>query len=246
MKRAILFVSFGTGREEDFNKYLLPFKCDAKNKYGDTFDYYFALTSERILSKININIKNYKDTLDELKNSGYEEIYVVPLYFSRGVEYSKVALTTNEYKDKFKVIKCLNPIFEENKNVIDNYFKKSKNILFICHGSRSLNESLDKKYIEDVIINNGKNHYVSSTNEKDKINELIENIKNDGIEDILIVPILLTKGYHFTKDVVLDNNESFFSKIKGEGITCEVVDEALGENEFFRELVIKNIDKLIK
>lgn len=246
MKKAIVFVAFGTAKEEDFKKYLLPFKEDAEKKYGREFDYYFAVTSERILKKFNNKIKSYEDTLNSLKQNEYEEVYIVPLYFSRGLEYSKVEKILNFYKYSFKKLKYLKPIFEENEDILDDYFKISKNILFICHGSRNFNESLDKKFIEDKILYSGKKHYVSSTNEKDNIDELIKDIKEDGIESILIIPILLTKGYHFTKDIILDNDESFFSKLKKNNIKAKVLDKVLGEDESFRKLMMKNIDSIIK
>lgn len=246
MKKAIVFVAFGTAKEEDFKKYLLPFKEDSEKKYGKEFDYYFALTSERILKRFNNKIKSYEDTLNSLKENEYKEVYIIPLYFSRGLEYSKVEKLSNSYKDSFKTLKYLKPIFEENKDILDDYFKISKNILFICHGSRNSNESLDKKFIEYKILDSGKKHYVSSTNEKDNIDELIKNIKEDGIDDILIIPILLTKGYHFTKDIILDNGESFFSKLKKNNIKAEVLDKALGEDKLFRKLMMKNIDSIIK
>lgn len=43
MKKAIVFVAFGTAKEEDFKKYLLPFKEDSEKKYGKEFDYYFEI-----------------------------------------------------------------------------------------------------------------------------------------------------------------------------------------------------------
>ena len=60
--KAIVIVAFGTGKEEDFNKYLLPFKKDAKDKYGEDFDIFISLTSDKMIEKLKLGINNYEDT----------------------------------------------------------------------------------------------------------------------------------------------------------------------------------------
>lgn len=246
-KKAIVIVAFGTAKDAGFNKYLLPFKKDVEEKYGKSFDYFFALTSKKMLGKLSVDVKSYEDTLKELKMKNYDEIYVETLYFSKGKEYSKVEEITREYINSFETIKITKPILEENKNLIDEYFSKYDNILFICHGILDSEKSLEEEYIKDAIRekSTGKG-YVALINKQDDYENVISNIKNDNVSKITIVPILITKGYHFKKDIIAENKESFLGKLKNEDIEVEVVDKSLGENKFFRQAVLEGLDKIIK
>ncbi|MDY6012547.1 sirohydrochlorin cobaltochelatase [Clostridium sp.] len=246
-KKAIVIVAFGTSKEAGFNKYLLPFKKDAEKKCGEEFDYFFALTNEKILSKLEINAKSYEEVLKELKTKKYEEVYVETLYFSRGHEYSKVEEITQKYKSSFKVLKITKPILEENENLIDKYFDKYDNMLFVCHGSVGIKNSLEEKYIKSVIKkkNKGK-HYVVLIHNKDCFNDIIASMKNDKVSKVTIIPMFITKGYHFKKDIISKDRESFVSKLKEQNIEVEVLDKTLGESENFRRLVLKSLDNIIK
>lgn len=246
-KKAIVIVAFGTSKEAGFNKYLLPFKKNAKEKYGKKFDYFFALTNEKILSKLEINAKSYEDILRELKIRKYDEVYVETLYFSRGNEYSKVQEITKKYKDAFKILKITKPILEENENLIDKYFEKYDNMLFICHGSADVKNSLEEEYIKSVIKkkNKGK-HYVALIHKKDSFNNIISDIKKDKVSKVTIIPMFITKGYHFKKDIISEDKESFVKRLKDQNIEVQVMDKALGENEDFRRLVLNSLDRIIK
>lgn len=245
-KKAIVIVAFGTSKEAGFNKYLLPFKKDAKEKYGEEFDYFFALTNEKILSKLEINAKNYEDVLKELRIKKYDEVYVETLYFARGHEYSKVQEATKKYKDSFKILKMTKPILEENENLIDKYFDVYKNMLFICHGSADIEVSLEEEYIKSVIKkkNKGK-HYAALIHNKDSFDDIIADIKKDNVSKVTIIPMFITKGYHFKKDIISEDKESFVKRLEQQNIEVEVVDEGLGENKDFRRLVLKSLDKII-
>ncbi|MGG7096367.1 sirohydrochlorin cobaltochelatase [Clostridium sardiniense] len=246
-KKAIVIVAFGTAKDAGFNKYLLPFKKDVEEKYGEKFDCFFALTSKKMLSKLSLDVKSYEDTLEELKMKNYDEVYVETLYFSKGKEYSKVEEVTNKYINSFEIIKITKPILEENKNLIDEYFNKYDNILFICHGVLDSEESLEEEYIKSAIKEKSKGQsYVALINKQDDYKNVISNIKDDNIPKVTIVPILITKGYHFKKDIIAESKESFLGKLKNEDITVEVVDKSLGENRFFRQVVLESLDKIIE
>lgn len=245
-KKAIVIVAFGTSKEAGFNKYLLPFKKDAEKKCGEEFDYFFALTNEKILSKLSINARSYEDVLKELKIKKYDEVYVETLYFSRGYEYSKVQEITQEYKNSFRILRITKPILEENKNLIDKYFDKYDNMLFVCHGSADMKNSLEEDYIKSVIKkkNKGK-HYIALIHNKDSFDDIIADIKKDNVSKVTIIPMFITKGYHFKKDIISEDKESFVKKLEQQNIEVEVVNEGLGENKDFRNLVLKSLDNII-
>lgn len=244
--KAIVIVAFGTGKEEDFNKYLLPFKKDVKDKYGEDFDIFISLTSDKMIEKLKLGINNYEDTLRNLISLKYEEVYVESLYFSRGKEYSKIETITKKYKDYFKKIKITKPVFEENEDLIDEYFKSHNNIIFICHGIHGSNKSIEEDYIKKAMEkNNKKQNYVALINKKDNYKNLVDTIKGDKIPKVTIIPILITKGYHFNNDIISNNSDSLTYLLKEEGITVEIVDKVLAENNFFRRLVLKNLSKII-
>ncbi|MDQ0149597.1 sirohydrochlorin cobaltochelatase [Eubacterium multiforme] len=244
--KAIVIVAFGTGKEEDFNKYLLPFKKDAKDKYGEDFDIFISLTSEKMIEKLNLGINNYEDTLKKLSSLKYEEVYVEALYFSRGKEYSKIESITEKYKDFFKRIKVTKPVFEENEDLIDEYFKSYNNIIFICHGIHGSKKSIEEDYIKKAMQKNSKEqNYVALINKKDNYKNLVKTIKGDKIPKVTIIPILITKGYHFNNDVISDSSDSLTYLLKEEGITVEIVDKVLAENNFFRKLILEDLNKII-
>lgn len=240
----IIIVSFGTGKEEDFKKYLLPFKDDIENNYKN-FKVNIAFTSNIMVKKLNSKIKNYKDTLEEFKKDGIENLYILPLYFGRGLEYRKIISIADEYIKYFKVIKIGKPLFEEKFNLVEDFFNRYKNILFICHGAKDSSNCFEEEFIKNEIKRLGKeNGYVALINKKDEFKTLVKNINKD--EELSLVPILITKGYHFKEDILnSENKESFLSIINNENIKVKVIDEALSENKLFRELILEKVDDLI-
>lgn len=246
-KKAVVIVAFGTAKNEGFNKYLLPFLKDIKDKYGKEYDYFFSLTSEKMISKLTVDIKGYKETLEELKNNNYKKVYVEALYLSRGKEYSKVLEATDEYKKYFDKIKVTKPLMEEREDLIDFYINKYKNILFICHGILGSKDNFEEKYIRKSIEVNNKldKSYIALINNKDGYKYLLEDIKRDNIKELAIIPVLITKGYHFNIDIISDKDDSILSKLKSMNIKVEVIDKVLSENKVFRNIVLDVFDNMI-
>lgn len=247
IKKAVVIVAFGTAKDEGFNKYLLPFLKDVKDKYGKEYDYFFSLTSEKMLSKLSLDIKGYKETLEELKNNNYKIVYVEALYLSRGKEYLKVLEATEEYKKYFEKIKVTKPLMEEREDLIDFYINKYKNILFICHGILGSKDNFEEKYINKAIEINKKldKSYIALINNKEAYKYLLEDIKKDNIKEIAIVPILITKGYHFNIDIISDKDDSILSKLKSINIKVEIIDKVLSQNKLFRNIVLDIFDNMI-
>lgn len=200
-----------------------------------------------MLSKLSVNIKSYKKTLEELKNNNYNIVYVEAIYLSRGKEYLKVLEATDEYRKYFDKIKVTKPLMEEREDLIDFYISKYKNILFICHGILESKDNFEEKYIRKSIEINKKleKSYIALINNKEAYKSLLEDIKKDNIKELAIVPVLITKGYHFNIDIISSKDDSILSKLKSLDIEVEVINDVLSESEVFRNNVLEIFDKMI-
>lgn len=74
---------------------------------------------------------------------------------------------------------------------------------------------------------------------------MLEDIKKDNIKEIAIVPILITKGYHFNIDIISDKDDSILSKLKSMNIKVKIIDEVLSQNKLFRNIVLDIFDNMI-
>lgn len=150
-------------------------------------------------------------------------------------------------------------------NAIKNNINKDKNVVLVGHGSNrcsdnccytsinineccSTNGSLcnDDCYqeIEKAFENMGYNKIIIGTLEGSRTKEVVlKELKEKGIDQVVIMPLLVLPGNHIVKDIKGDN--SWASLFKENNIKTEVVLKSLLEYEEIQKLYIDMISEAL-
>ncbi|TKZ35367.1 sirohydrochlorin cobaltochelatase [Brachyspira catarrhinii] len=246
-KKSIILLFHGTSNYDDSREMYANIIKKFENEFKD-----FHITDAYSSSAIRKMILNeeifptIESRLKELKNKNIEKIYISPIVILQNKDYSKGFHTTTKFKKDFSVIKYGESSLstpEDYDNIVSiikkEFHKNDYTYLFVGHGGKHHSNSAYgmlgyKLYLENE-------SYITMTFAKGiGINE----IKNKLIKlnkKILIVPILISKSFHYKNEISKD----IVNQIKELGLESEVMDRTFGEWDLFLELCINKTKKLI-
>lgn len=262
MKKAIILVSFGSSNIEGIKNSIDILKRDIELELGDKYKVITAFTSNKIREKLhseyNYYIKSLIEALDYLDHEKYEEIHIKPLYIFNGIEYAKINEAVKSKIYGFKKVTIGNAILknldedyhESYKKIseiimqeVDNYTIQSNNILFIGHGSKTsgykeysiLMNYIKKFYNRDI--------YFGTLEGIENLEVVLNNLKNNKVREIVIVPLLLIPGKHFIKDIT-DGESSWVNIMNILGIKVNILNKCLLQYKSVRLEIINQIKRL--
>ena len=74
---------------------------------------------------------------------------------------------------------------------------------------------------------------------------VLKKIKEKGIKQVLLMPLMLVAGDHAINDMASEEEDSWKSMLEAEGIEVKLHMKGLGQVEEFAQLYINRIDDLI-
>ncbi len=213
--KAIILSCFGSVIEQD--KYL-----DLKKTVEDTFpevDVFLSFSSRMVLKdlhKRDMDYKNLPQILADTDMLGYKNIIVSSVNLFPTDEHEVLKKTVDGFNNfSLSNIRYSNAILTKSKDTTlflksldEAVTQKETANLYVIHGTPALElggiESI--RYSADFLEFIGNDNYTCSLEGafpfyavKDK---LIAQMKNDGIKNIQIIPMLLVSGNHYIKDMV--------------------------------------------
>ena len=246
-KKSIILLFHGTSNYDDSSEMYANIIKKFKNEFKDFYitDAYSSSAIRKMILNEEI-FPSIENRLKELKNKTIEEIYISPIVILQNKDYSKGFHTTAKFKKDFSIIKYGESAlstpedYDNTVSIIKKEFNKSDyTYLFVGHGGKHHSNSAYgmlgyKLYLENE-------SYITMTFAKGiGINE----IKNKLIKlnkKILIVPVLISKSFHYKNEISKD----IVNQIKELGLEAEVMDRTFGEWDLFLELCINKTKKLI-
>lgn len=252
MKKAMLFVSFGSSYESARRDNIDKTVNYISSNFAE-YDAFQAFTSNIIrkkLQKQGIDIDDPFSALARIKSLGYDEVVVVSLHLIAGFEYEKILNATKEFE--FKSIKLTNPLLSDDidyeniaKILCDIYRDVKDNIIFMGHGSEHKNdkayEKLQKK-LDDI----EKDRYYVATVEGDiTIDDVILKLERNNIKNVTLTPFMLVCGDHANNDMAGSDEDSWVNMLKGKGITSLALLKGLGEYEQIGKYFVKKVRQVI-
>jgi sirohydrochlorin cobaltochelatase len=247
MKKAVLVVSFGTSFKEN-RKNTIDI-CEEKiKKIFTEYDFFKAYTSNIIITKIkndeNIEIKNPLEVLEKLSQNKYEKIIIQPLFITSGKEFYKLEQQINIYRDKFKEINLGRPLLNNLKDCeeVANAIKyqipqidKNEAIIFMGHGTNTNSDDI-YKILETVLRNEKINCYISTINNYQEIDIIIKKLKNEKIDTVHLMPLMLVAGKHVVEDMSVSWNNIF----EKNNFKVKLHIKGLGENNYIQDKFVKH------
>lgn len=269
-KKALVVISFGTSHLDTRKKTIEACENVIKEKFKE-MDFFRAWTSRMIISKLkkryNEHILFPDELLEQLSNEGYEEIYIQSLHLLCGEEYNKLLGIIDRYRDRFNKVVVGRPLFYtledyddtasiireislndlrlddlENESERDIYKRRKfdEAVVWMGHGTEHLVHptyaALDYRMrIADIPV------YIGAIEGHPEIDDVIVQLKRDGIKKIHLRPLLLVAGDHAKNDMAGDDEDSWKNVLINHGFEVDVHIQGLGEFEKIQNKFAENL-----
>lgn len=264
MKKAILVVSFGTTHKDTLELTIERIEERIKETFSE-YEMRRAFTAHRIIKVLKqrdgIITDTPEEALEKLKEEGFEEVVVQPLHIIPGAEFDYIKLVVDKYKEEgaFKKITLGRPAlyFQAGEEELPDDYKifieaieeilpEDKAVVFMGHGSthpanacygclQSVLSHLDKDKI-----------YIGTVEGYPTIETIIERLKKDKVNGVVLMPLMLVAGDHAKNDMASEDEDSWKSQLEAEDIKSEVYLHGLGEIEKFQDIYLQHIKDVIE
>lgn len=261
-KKAILVVSFGTTYECTRKKAIEKIEDSIRDKFKD-YEVRRAFTSHRVIKKLkNMNevvVDNPEEALQRLYEDGFSEVIVQPLHIMPGEEYDYISNVVDTFRtqNKFHKITLGRPLlyFKGEDAVPDDYtimvealkvqFADKGNVIFMGHGTQHPANAV-YSCLQAVLRDCGFYNVMIGTIEAyPTLNNVINYLKEKGIKEVTLMPLLLVAGDHAINDMASAKKDSWKSILEKEGFKVNVYLHGLGENEKIQDIYIKHLEDAI-
>lgn len=211
---AIVLSCFGSVVEE---KKYLNLKTHIENSFPGT-PVFIAFSSRTVLKKLKENgttYNNLQQTLANLDLDGYRNIVVSSVYLYPTEEHERTKKISNAFSSismsNIRVTDALLNKINTTNNIIKHlhelHQKDDTARVFISHGAPYLDIAGVNSifYVDNLLKQLDSNNYSCSLEGATPFNlvkeSIIKSIKESNIQNIEIVPLLLSSGNHFDNDV---------------------------------------------
>lgn len=252
-KKAVVVVSFGTSHKDTRKASIEATENAISKKYPD-YDLKRAFTSGFIIKKIKekegIEVNNPEEAFKELIEEGYEEVLVQPLHIMQGSEYHDLLETFKTYEKGFKVAKLGRPLLYRVEDYKDSVkaledqlpaLNDNEAVVLMGHGTH---HSANASYaaLDSMFKTMGhENVYVGTVEGYPVIDNVIEDLKNDNIKKVTLMPFMIVAGDHAKNDMAGEEEDSWKSILEKEGFEVEIYLHGLGENNSIQEIYAKHL-----
>jgi sirohydrochlorin cobaltochelatase len=251
-KKALLIVSLGVTKEASRKVTLDRYEEEIKATFSD-YDIFKAYSSRRIIGKIkkreNIMIHTPYEALEKI-SADYDEIIVQPFGLICGETFEALEDYIKEFKSKVSCMKLVMPLLHPSVDYkmvakLITQGVKSQNpkegVVFVGHGTDT---DAQQSYVElDKALDELNINVFLGTIKGDlSIEKVSERLKANGILHIQLRPLLLTSGYHVTKDISQVWTKGFEAK----GYQVQVKSKTLAEYLPIRQQFIEQVRACIK
>ena len=259
--KAILLVTSGISCSNTLNKTIKQLEQKIKNTFTE-FELRYAFTSEKILEDIlndkSFNIENTEKALEKIYLEGYREVFIQSLHIIPGVEFEKL----KDIVKRFSYINCFDrlvlgkPLLYKNNNSIkDDYGrtikaldklilkpKETEAVIFLGHGSTDDYYNRVYDNFQSRLKSSGfTNAYVVTTKNYLDLDELYDNLKNNNINKIHLVPFMFFAGGHIEKYMVGDMKESLKNILLKKGFEVVPYMRGFGENSGIQKIFLEHL-----
>ncbi len=252
-KKAMLVVSFGTSYKETREKTINRIEKDIEEQFPD-YKIYIAYTSKMILRVLKdrdkLHINNVDEAMKEMLVDGIEEVVIQPTLILNGIEYDIMVEEISAYYDKFKSIKIGTPLLtttEDSFDVIDAFlndapsYSKSEAIVFMGHGSEHYTNTIYASLDYMFKAKGHDNIYVGTVEAYPDLSVIIESLKKNNYNKIILIPFMIVAGDHAINDMASDEEDSWKTTLEKEGFEVECILKGLGEIDGIRKIFIEHI-----
>ena len=262
-KDAILVMTFGTTFTDTRAKTIDAVEA-AIQKAHPNIPVFEAYTSHIIIDRVKANEGIQKLTPEEafakLKAEGYTRVAVVSLDVIPGMEYTYDAVVTKQYAKDFKEISLATPLmyFQGTEgepdqvvdflNALSSQFPKmgaQDATLIMAHGTphpANAYYSVIQNRLQQLGMDNV---FVYSVEGRPNLDDVIPQLKQKGIKNVTLMPIMMVAGDHANNDMAGDEPDSHKSQLKAAGFNVNTYIHGLGENANIQALYVERANEAV-
>lgn len=260
-KDAILVMCFGTTYIETRTRNIDATVEAIAAKHPDV-KIVVAYTSHIVIKRIKenegITFPTPEEALQQLKAEGYTRVAMTSLDIIPGMEYDYDAAVYNVYKDEFKKATLAMPLMywqgqegqtDDVKEVMKAFAtqcpvkQEGKAILAMAHGTPHpanayycvMQNRLEAIGRDDILI--------YSVEGWPHLDTIIPMLKQKGVQEVLLMPLMLVAGDHANNDMAGDEEDSHKTVLESEGIKVEAYLHGLGENAAIRDIFVARAEE---
>lgn len=259
VKKGILVVSFGTTYIDALKTCIESCEKRIRNSFNK-YEIRRAFTSGMVLRRLKEKYEIENDDIDtalkKMKNDGFQEVIVQPLHIIPGIEYEKIEKAVCKYKEErvFEEIVLGRPLLysdEDYKLVIAAIKKQlpklnsSHAVLFMAHGTKHFSNACYCQLQLMLHYEGLDNVFIGTVEGYPSINDLIPGLKERGINEVTLMPLMLVAGDHAVNDMAGSDENSWENILENEGFAANIYMHGLGENAAFQDIYVVHVMECI-
>ncbi len=250
-KKALLVVSFGTSYNETREKTIDVIEEDLRNAFPER-KFYRAWTSKIITSKMKdrdeVVIDMPEDALKKMKADGVTDVLIQPSFIIPGLEYDYLVEKAKSFEKDFDLLRIGKPLLSSEEDiseaaeVITEEFGDLKDETLVLMGHGVFNEKNGiYRDLEKSVNETGRvRAFVGTVEAEPGLQSVLEKAKASGTEKVVLTPLLIVSGDHAINDMAGDNDESWASAFKNEGMQVRCILRGMGEYKGIRRMVVRH------
>lgn len=251
IEQGILVVSFGTSYKEAEENSIDSLESTIRDKFTP-IPIYRAYTSRivrRILEKRGEYVDSTEEALNRMKQDGIKDVFVLPTHLIYGEEYDKIKSIVEEKKGSFSSITLGKPLLgdlDDMKDIAHILHKEypltdDECLVLMGHGTKHY-ANMVYPAMEYICHEQGFNNmFVGTIEAYPDIDIVLKKVINNGYKKAILIPFMFVAGDHAVNDMAGEEEDSWLSIFRNEGIETKVVVKGLGEYEKIRELYCEHI-----
>lgn len=195
--------------------------------------YSSRMVRDNLKKKGGTNPRSPSQVLEDLRKKGHEWAVVQSLHLAWGHEFERLRETAGNTTIRTSMGLPLLTSFQDYLAVADALAYLIPNtddeaVVFVGHGTDHPAWAVYPA-LENVLCHRyGERVFTGVLEGMPKIEETIAKLKRHGFTKVCLIPFLLVAGFHFKKDLTLDDF-SWEKRLEQEGIQVRVEPQAMGE-----------------
>ncbi len=255
VKEAILLVAFGTSEKSAQVSFTNIARLAAKRFKGAEIQW--AYTSHIIrkkLAKQGQIILSPVEAIDKLIAEGYNKLTIQSLHTIPGAEFDDLCKVAESYKDRV-IISIGQPLVANYANldrVVDLMLeqapkerKADEAIIFMGHGTHHYANLIDVAF-QALLNDKDKNSFIGTVEGNPTLDDIIKKCKANNIKKAYLIPFMSVAGDHAKNDMASDEDDSWKSILKKNGITAIPILKGTAENDKIVDVWLDNCAEALK
>ena len=249
--KAILVASFGTSHEETRQKNIVELEKEIERNFPQ-YKIYTAYTSDmvrKILSKKGVEVQDAKTAFANMKSDGITQVMLQPTHLLYGDEFDKLCYMAIESEYMFKSLKISTPLLSDIgdiKNVLnilksENEISEGEALVLMGHGTEHFCNTVYAAMDYTAKAEGMHNVFVGTVEAYPLLQNVVSAVKKAGFTKALITPLMLVAGDHAVNDMASDDEGSWKTVFKKNGIEPRCKIAGLGQYSNIRKIYINHL-----